>query len=55
MCSFVAALEKHIESSSPFYYSRFISFLVYLTIVAFTSRLLLLGVILTFAPRTSSL
>lgn len=46
MCSFVAALEKHIEGSSPFYYTRFIFFLVYLTIVALTSPLLLLGVIL---------
>lgn len=46
MCSFVTALKEHIESSSRFYYSRFLFFLVYLTIVAFTSRLLLLGVIL---------
>lgn len=29
MCSFVTALKKHIESSSQFYYSRFIFFLVY--------------------------
>lgn len=45
MCSFVAALKKHIESYCQFYYSHFIFFLIDVTVVALTCSLLLLGVI----------
>lgn len=44
MYSFVVALKKHIESLCQFYCSCFIFVLIYLTVVALTSSLLLLGV-----------